>query len=122
VPRPFCERQIHGKPPMTVFKPAGIPRCELEEVVMTLDEFEAVRLCDLDGSYQDQAAIQMQVSRPTFGRILETARRKMADVLVHGKALRIDGGPVRQGGHSCCRLHDDPAEKNGVSNGSSSKK
>ena len=53
---------------------------------MTLDEFEAIRLADLDGLYQEQAAAQMNVSRATFSRIIEAAPRKLADVLVHGKA------------------------------------
>ena len=85
----------------------GIPMRELEEVVMALDEFEAMRLADLDGLYQEQAAEQMNVSRPTFSRIIESAHRKMADALVHGKALRIEGGPVQMEGRRCCRLHDD---------------
>jgi predicted DNA-binding protein (UPF0251 family) len=80
---------------------------ELDEVVMTLDEFEAVRLADLDGLYQEQAAEQMNVSRPTFSRIIESAHRKVADVLVHGKALRIEGGPVHASGRrQCCRVHE----------------
>jgi predicted DNA-binding protein (UPF0251 family) len=79
---------------------------ELVEVVMTLDEFEALRLADLDGLYQEQAAEQMNVSRPTFSRIVDSAHRKIADALVHGKALRIEGGPVQVEGRRCCRLHD----------------
>jgi len=74
---------------------------------MTLDEFEAIRLADLDGLYQEQAAAQMNVSRATFSRIIEAAHRKLADVLVHGKALRIEGGVVRVEGQRCCRGHDD---------------
>ena len=73
---------------------------------MTLDEFEAVRLADLEGLYQEQAAEQMKVSRPTFSRIIDSAHRKTADALVHGKALRIEGGPVRIEGGRCCRLHN----------------
>ena len=72
---------------------------------MALDEFEAVRLADLEELYQDEAAKQMGVSRPTFTRILESARRKLANALVHGRALRIDGGPVRMAGPRCCRRH-----------------
>jgi predicted DNA-binding protein (UPF0251 family) len=79
---------------------------ELEEVVMALDEFEAMRLADLDGLYQEQAAEQMRVSRTTFSRIIDSAHRKVADALVHGKALRIEGGPVRVEGRRCCRIHD----------------
>lgn len=89
-----------------MFKPAGVPLRELEEVVMTLDEFEAVRLADLDGLYQEQAAELMKVSRPTFSRVVESAHRKLADALVHGKALRIEGGPVEIGRPRCCRKHD----------------
>ncbi len=61
---------------------------------MTLDEFEAIRLADFQGLYQEAAAEQMHVSRATFGRILESAHRKIADTLVGGKALRIEGGEV----------------------------
>ncbi len=60
---------------------------------MTLDEFEALRLADLEGLYQEEAARRMNVSRPTFSRIVDAARRKTADALVHGKALCIEGGP-----------------------------
>jgi predicted DNA-binding protein (UPF0251 family) len=66
----------------------------LEEISLTLDEFEALRLADHEGLYQEKAAQQMNVSRPTFGRILESAHRKIAEVLVHAKSLAIDGGPV----------------------------
>ncbi len=73
---------------------------------MTLDEFEAIRLADLDGRYQEQAAGQMGVSRATFSRIVDSAHRKIADAVVHGKVLRIEGGPVHLGAPQCCRLHD----------------
>lgn len=73
---------------------------------MTLDEFEALRQADLVGLYQRQAAEQMGVSRPTFSRIIESAHRKVADALVHGKALRIEGGSVHHEGRRCCELHD----------------
>jgi predicted DNA-binding protein (UPF0251 family) len=64
----------------------------LEEVVLGLDEVEALRLADLNGLYQEKAAEQMKISRPTFSRIVEQARRKVADALIHGKALRIAPG------------------------------
>jgi len=66
----------------------------LQEVILTLDELESLRLADLDGLYQEQAAEQMKISRPTFSRIVEEARRKVADALIHGKALRIEPGLV----------------------------
>jgi predicted DNA-binding protein (UPF0251 family) len=80
----------------------------LDEVVMTLDEFEALRLADLEKLYQARAAERMRVSRPTFSRIIDSARAKVADALVHGKSLRIQGGPVQvqSGPRRCCRLHD----------------
>jgi uncharacterized protein len=110
VPRPFCYRRIAGRPASPVFKPAGIPLVRLDVVVLTLDEFEAIRLADLDGCYQERAAEQMRVSRPTFSRILDAAHRKLADALVHGKALRIEGGPVQVENFRCCRLHDGVAD------------
>jgi predicted DNA-binding protein (UPF0251 family) len=79
-------------PESNYFKPRGIPLSALEEIVLTVDEFEAVRLADLEGFYQDQAAERMSVSRQTFGRIIESARKKVAEALVKGKALKIEGG------------------------------
>jgi uncharacterized protein len=66
----------------------------LEEVALAVDELEALRLADLDGLYHGDAAERMGVSRATFGRIVETARRKVAEALVRGKALKIGGGEV----------------------------
>ncbi len=94
MPRPHCCRRVAGKPMASIFKPAGIPARYLDEVRLTLDEYEALRLADLEGLYQENAALRMEVSRPTFGRILEVAHRKVAEALVKGKALRIEGGPV----------------------------
>jgi predicted DNA-binding protein (UPF0251 family) len=110
VPRPYCCRRVAGQPAASIFKPIGIPVRLLDEVVMTLDEFEAIRLADLDGLYQESAAAQMGVSRPTFSRITAAAHRKVADALVHGKALRIEGGPVLSVGSRCCRRHDAQAD------------
>jgi predicted DNA-binding protein (UPF0251 family) len=72
----------------------GVPVRELVRVVLTLDEFEALRLADLGGLYQEEAAGRMGVSRQTFGRVVESARRKVADALVNAKALVIAGGSV----------------------------
>ena len=106
MPRPPCCRQVAGKPAASVFRPAGIPIHTLEQVVMTLDEFESLRLADLEGLYQEEASARMKVSRSTFSRIVETARRKVADALVHGKVLVIEGGQVRHGPRRCCPHHD----------------
>ena len=103
MPRPHHCRRIQAQPHVAVFEPAGVPSHALETVTMTLDEFEAVRLADREGLYQAQAAEQMGVSRPTFGRIIASARRKIADMLVHGHALAIEGGPVAADTHPGCR-------------------
>jgi len=92
MPRPKCHRHIMGAPDKKYFKPRGIPFMELEEVVLNLDEFEAVRLADYEHLYQEQAAEKMNISRQTFGRIIDAAHKKIADVLINGKALRIGGG------------------------------
>jgi len=94
MPRPYCLRQIGFRPDADYFKPAGIPVYALEQVTLTLDEVEALRLADLNKLYQEEAAKQMKISRPTFSRIVEEARRKTADALIHGKALRLEGGTV----------------------------
>lgn len=92
MPRKKCVRHVSGHPEVVFYKPAGIPMCELEEVVLHVDELEAVKLADHEGLYQEAAAERMQVSRATFGRILAEAHRKISDALVNGKGLRIDGG------------------------------
>jgi len=81
-------------PQANYYKPRGIPLSVLEEVTLTVDEFEAIRLTDLEGLYQADAAEKMNISRQTLGRILESAHKKIADALVHGKALLIKGGPI----------------------------
>ena len=94
MPRPCCLRHINHAPAAVYFKPTGVPACTLQQVILRLDEVEALRLADLQGLYQEQAAVQMQISRPTFARIIETARQKVAEAIIHGKALRIEGGTV----------------------------
>jgi uncharacterized protein len=95
--RPLCCRRIAHLPVASVFAPRGMPASPCDAVVLTLDELEALRLADLDGLYQEQAATQMAISRSTFGRIVEIAHRKVAEALVHGKALRIEGGVIAKG-------------------------
>ena len=94
MPRPCCPRYIDVHPCAAYFKPAGIPARLLEEIVLTLDELEALRLADFEGLYQEEAAARMKISRPTFSRVIEQARRKVATALIQGKALRFDGGAV----------------------------
>jgi hypothetical protein len=71
---------------------------ELSEVVLALDEAEAIRLADLEGLYQEDAALRMKVSRQTFGNIIHAAHAKIAEAIIQGKALRIEGGVCRIGG------------------------
>jgi predicted DNA-binding protein (UPF0251 family) len=85
---------VASEPKALYFKPTGIPLRDLEELSLTLDEFEALRLADLDGFYQESAAAQMGISRPTFSRLIAEARRKVAEFLVRGTALRIEGGTI----------------------------
>jgi len=92
MPRPRRCRRVCFEPGVTYFKPAGIPLTDLEEVILTIDEFEAIRLKDVDGLEQEQSAQRMNISQPTFHRLYLQARRKIGDVIVNGKALKIEGG------------------------------
>jgi uncharacterized protein len=96
VPRPCRCRNIRCRPDANYFKPRGIPLDTLEEVNLTLDELEAVRLADYEGLYQEDAAKKMNISRQTLGNIINSAHRKIADVLLHAKALKIEGGVVKR--------------------------
>jgi predicted DNA-binding protein (UPF0251 family) len=94
MPRKKCLRFIERTPAVAYFKPAGIPMRFLEEVIISLDEAEALRLSDYEKLYQEDAAGKMNVSRQTFGRIIESAHRKLADALINGKAIKIEGGNI----------------------------
>jgi predicted DNA-binding protein (UPF0251 family) len=92
VGRPVKCRRVSLIPGLTYFRPEGIPvRC-LDEVRMSLEEAEAVRLKDIEGLEQEEGAHRMNVSRPTFQRVLTSARHKLADAVLTGKAIRIQGG------------------------------
>ncbi len=90
--RPIKCRHVQCNPDAVYFKPRAVPLSDLEELVLTYDELEALRLADLEGLYQEEAAASMQISRQTFGNIVKSARKKVADALVNGKAIRIEGG------------------------------
>lgn len=94
MPRPKSVRRIAGRPEVVYFKPRGVPLRFLEEVVLERDELEAIRLADRMGLYQEEAAGRMNISRPTFGRIIDAAHKKVAEALLNGKALRIEGGNI----------------------------
>ncbi len=97
---PKC-RRVESIPKVTVFKPAGIPRSSLEEVVVKLEELEAIRFKDLLGLEQEEGAERMGVSRPTFQRILMEGRAKIAKALIEGQAIRIEGGSYCLGQEQC---------------------
>jgi uncharacterized protein len=90
MPRPKKCRCVNCTPNTSYFKPKGIPVYQLEEISLSLDELEAIRLADYEGYYHEDAATSMKVSRATFGRILNKARNKVAEAIVNGKALRIE--------------------------------
>ena len=92
MPRPQKLRRVCFIPGATYFKPAGIPLRFMEEICVSLEEAEAVRLKDLEGLDQEDSAARMNISRPTFQRVLASARQKIADALLNGKAIRIEGG------------------------------
>jgi len=101
--RPRKLRFIGMQPGVRLFKPAGVPVQEADRVVLSLDQFEAIRLVDLEGMDHSGAAELMNVSRPTLSRLVEEARRCVADALVNGKALVIDGGNVEMVARMRCR-------------------
>jgi predicted DNA-binding protein (UPF0251 family) len=90
--RPEKLRCVAQLPNVGFFRPVGIPASALQGVRLSLEELESIRLKDLDGLEQEECAQQMRVSRPTFHRILESARKKLADALINGKAIQIEGG------------------------------
>lgn len=79
-------------PGVDYFKPRGVPLSRLEEVNLTIDELEALRLADLEGLYHEEAAKRMDVSRQTFGNIINSAHKKIADSIINSKAIKIEGG------------------------------
>jgi uncharacterized protein len=92
--RPCKCRKISSTPGSIYFKPVGIMMKDLDEVILTLDEYEAIRLADYEEYYQEQAAQSMNISRQTFGNIIGSAHKKIADFLISGKSLKIEGGYV----------------------------
>jgi predicted DNA-binding protein (UPF0251 family) len=98
MPRPRRLRRVRFRPDVTFFKPMGVKESYLEESILTVDEFEAVRLKDMDGFDQEEAAKKMNISQPTFHRLIKSARKKIADAIVKGKAIKIEGGAYRMVG------------------------
>ncbi|MGQ9546759.1 MAG: DUF134 domain-containing protein [Dehalococcoidia bacterium] len=90
--RPLKMRCVAQLPTTGFFRPAGVPVSILQAVRLSVEEAEAIRLKDLEGLEQEECAEKMRISRPTFHRVLESARKKLADALINGKAIQIEGG------------------------------
>ena len=93
--RPKKDRLVGFNPKINYFKPRGIPVLDLEEVCLTIDERESIRLADLEDMSHEMAGRQMGVSRATFGRIVQRARNIIADAIINGKAVRVEGGSYK---------------------------
>lgn len=106
--RPQKCRRVTYMPEVTYFKPAGKPLRTLQEIRISIEETEALRLKDLERLDQESGAKKMNVSRPTFQRVLSSARQKIAEALLNGKAIKIEGGNFEMTWHRfrCCRGHE----------------
>lgn len=103
MPREAKCRRVEFIPPVKAFKPVGIALSNLEEVVLKVEEIEAIRLKSHLNLEQEECAQMMQISRPTFQRILSEAYAKVADALSNGKGIRIEGGSYCLGNGHCRR-------------------
>ena len=92
MPRPRLCRRIWFNPEITYFKPTGVRISNIDEIILTREEFEAIRLNDFENIEQSKAAKKMNISQPTFSRLLECGRKKIASALVNGNAIKIQGG------------------------------
>jgi uncharacterized protein len=94
MPRPKNNRIVHEPPLFSAFKPIGLRGIASEQISLSLDEFEAIRLADKRGLSHAEASDEMEISRSTFTRLIEQARKKIADFLIQGKLLVIEGGNI----------------------------
>lgn len=94
MPRPRRNRKVSCSGEFYRFKPAGVRSKDLEEVTLTVDEYEALRLKDKKGLEQSECSESMNISQPTFHRLITSARKKLATAIVDGQAIKIEGGAV----------------------------
>lgn len=90
MPRPCNRRRVRGTPNSYFFKPAGMRKCELEQIDLTIEEFEAIRLKDYLELDQNECAKKMEISQPTFHRLIVATRKKVADAIINAKAINIE--------------------------------
>ena len=88
--RPCKKRRLVSKPNVFYFKPAGIQKKDLKEINMNHEEFEALKLIDLEKIPQSEAGKKMNISQPTLSRILQSSRNKIANAIINGKAIKIE--------------------------------
>jgi predicted DNA-binding protein (UPF0251 family) len=117
MPRPKKCRLVKKEPGVTFFKPQGIPLRILEHAVITVDELEALRLSDFLGMSHEETAKELKVSRPTVTRMLARAHQALADALVNGKAIRIEGGDYILEGYDECLCPKCGAQWSAPANG-----
>ncbi len=94
MPRHKKDRIVKNPPLFNGFKPTGIEGKQLNNIFMSIDEYEAIRLADFLGLNHEEASIEMKISRSTFTRLIEMARKKLSQMLVKGKKLNIEGGNI----------------------------
>ena len=114
MPRRPCCKRVEEMPGVTYFKPRMVPLSDMEEVTLTVEELEALRLAHKESLYQQEAAERMGVSRATFGRVLDAAHRKVTKALVEGCALRIEGGSFSMTRCARCPKAADKPEACGI--------
>lgn len=85
-------KKIYSFPPYSQYKPPRIPMNKLQQIIISLEEFEALKLVDYENQPQRKAALSMDVSQATLNRLLKSARNKIAKGLVNGYALILEGG------------------------------
>ena len=92
MPRPRRFRRVRNLPRINYFKPQGIPLNELKETILSVSEYEAIRLKDFENLDQETSAKKMNISQPTFHRLVLSARKKISAAIVNGEAIKIEGG------------------------------
>ncbi|MDV3428225.1 MAG: DUF134 domain-containing protein [Bacillota bacterium] len=90
--RPIKYRRVENLPEYTYFVPAGRRKCEIEDILLKVEELEAMRLKDIEELNQEECAEKMHVSRQTFQNIIDSARKKIVTAILEGKAINISGG------------------------------
>jgi len=93
--RPRRIRRISFQPDVTYFKPAGVPMMHLKEITLSFDELEAIRLIDKEGMEQGKAGKKMKISQSTLSRLIREGRKKLANAIISGQAIKIQGGDFK---------------------------